>query len=109
MRASDWSKNKWGVGWGGALDPPGPFPYPRTTFANFSQFNKGEHMVSTPGSNLYHTGRVEFELYNKCEYWINLACFYTEILTQVTQVLRVGYSNSNDLNCIQLALEWRVP
>ena len=47
----------------------------------------------------------------KCEYWIKLACSYTEILTQVTQVLRVGYLNSNDLmiNCIQLALEWRVP
>ena len=47
----------------------------------------------------------------KCEYWINLACSYTEILTRVTQVLRVGYLNSNDLmiNCIQLALEWRVP
>ena len=47
----------------------------------------------------------------KCEYWINLACSYTEILTQGTQVLRVGYLNSNDLmiNCIQLALKWRVP
>ena len=59
------------------------------------------------GSNLYHTSRAEFELYKKV--WV--LDKPRLLLTQVTQVLRVGYLNSNDLmiNCIQLALEWRVP
>ena len=59
------------------------------------------------GSNLYHTGRAQIELYKKV--WV--LDKPRLLLTQVTQVLRVGYLNSNDLmiNCIQLALEWRVP
>ena len=34
------------------LDPPGPSPYPQNTFANFSLFDKGEHMMSSPGLEL---------------------------------------------------------
>ena len=47
-------------------------------------------MVSTAGgggSNVCHTGRVEFELYNKCEYWMNLASID---LDTGSEVLGVG-------------------
>ena len=74
MCASDWSKYKWWRGWGAG--PTRPIPTStQHLFANFLLFDKAEHIVSPPeggGVNLCHTGRVEFELYNKCEYWMNL-------------------------------------
>ena len=79
------------------LDPPGPSPYPQNTFANFSLFDKGEHDVVAGTRTCTTLVGLSLNFTKKCEYWINLACSYTEILTQVTQVLRVGYLNSNDL------------
>ena len=111
MWASDWSE-KYVKGRWGKAGPTRPIPISTKHLCKFFPvWQRWTYDVVAGARTCTTLVGLSLNFTKKCEYWINLACSYTEILTQVTQVLRVGYLNSNDLmiNCIQLALEWRVP
>ena len=106
-----WLVRKISEGEGGKAGPTRPIPISTKHLCKFFPvWQRWTYDVVAGARTCTTLVGLRLNFTKKCEYWINLACSKTEILTQVTQVLRVGYLNSNGLmiNCIQLALKWRV-